>query len=486
MLVADCPPDRFHEECGVVGIYGRAEAANLAYLGLYALQHRGQEGAGIASSDGSVLISHRGLGLVADIFDHEIIRRLDGDSAIGHNRYSTAGQTVLRDTQPFVVEYAHGSLAVSHNGNFTNAEALRKRLEASGSIFQSNVDTEVLVHLIAGSPKQELLDRTIDALAQVQGAYSVAFLSPGEMIAARDPLGFRPLVLGRFEGGGYVVASETCALDLLEAEYVREIEPGEVVRFRDGKLESYKPFPAAAPHACIFEYIYFARPDSRVFGRNVYDVRKELGRQLARETAVECDIVVPVPDSGVPAALGYAEEAGLPFEMGLIRNHYVGRTFIEPTDQIRHFGVKVKLNAQHDVLAGKRVVVIDDSIVRGTTSRKIVRMIRASGATEVHMRISAPPTISPCYYGVDTPTHGELIANSHTVDEIRDFIGADSLAYLSEKGMYCFPGGGRPGFCDSCFTGEYPVAIDDENEHRQMKLFQALERGPARLRLVKD
>ncbi len=485
--MADTSPDRFHEECGVVGIYGRAEAANLAYLGLYALQHRGQEGAGIASSDGNVLISHRGLGLVADIFDEEIVRRLSGEAAIGHNRYSTAGQTLLRNTQPFVVEYALGSLAVSHNGNFTNAQTLRKQLEAKGSIFQSNVDTEVLVHLIARAEHSTLLERTISALSQVEGAYSLAFLSPHEMITARDPHGFRPLVLGRFEGGGYVVASETCALDLLEAEYVREVEPGEVIRFAGAKLESYKPFNKERARRCIFEYIYFARPDSRVFGRNVYAVRKELGRQLARESHKPADIVVPVPDSGVPAALGYAEQARLPFEMGLIRNHYVGRTFIEPTDSIRHFGVKVKLNAQRDVLEGKRVIVVDDSIVRGTTSKKIVRMIRAAGAAEVHMRISAPPTISPCYYGVDTPTHGELIANNHSLDEIRDFMGADSLAYLSEEGMYAFTGtGNKPGFCDACFTGVYPVEITDEAETRQMRLFQALERGPKRLRLVKE
>ncbi len=478
--------DKFHEECGVVGVYGRAEAANLVYLGLYALQHRGQEGAGIVSSDGKVLISHRGLGLVADIFDTEIVRRLDGDSAIGHNRYSTAGQTLLRNTQPFVVEYALGSLAVSHNGNFTNADLLRERLEAKGSIFQSTVDTEVLVHLIAGSERPTLLERTVDALAQVEGAYSVAFLSENELIAARDPRGFRPLVLGRFEGGGYVVASETCALDLLQAEYVREVEPGEVLHISQDGCQSLKPFAKADHVPCVFEHIYFSRPDSRVFGRNVYEVRKELGRQLARESHTEADIVIPVPDSGVPAALGYAEECGLPFEMGLIRNHYVGRTFIEPTDSIRHFGVKVKLNAQSDVIAGKRVIVIDDSIVRGTTSRKIVRMIRSAGAAEVHVRISAPPTIGPCYYGVDTPTHGELVANNHSIEEIRQYIVADSLAYLSQEGMYSFLKGGTESYCDACFTGSYPVKVDGEPEQRQMRLFQASERGPSHLRLVKE
>ncbi len=478
-------PDRFREECGVVGVYDRGEAANLAYLGLYALQHRGQEGAGIASTDGQALISHRGLGLVADVFDEEIIRRLDGRSAIGHNRYSTQGQTLLRNTQPFVVEYALGSLAVAHNGNFVNADALRHTLERKGSIFQSNVDTEVLVHLIAGSQQAGLLERSIDALTQVEGAFSVLFLSENEMIAARDTHGFRPLVLGRFKGGGHVVASETCALDLMEADYVREIEPGEVVHFSAQGVRSLRPFTPTAHHACIFEYVYFARPDSQVYGRNVYQVRKEMGRQLARETAVPADIVIPVPDSGVPAALGYAEESGLAFDMGLIRNHYVGRTFIEPTDSIRHFGVKVKLNAQREVLAGKRVLVVDDSIVRGITSRKIVGMIRSAGATEVHFRVCAPPTVSPCYYGVDTPTHAELIANRMSVEQIRDFIGADTLAYLSEDGLYSFLEGRREGFCDACFTARYPVATPGEHETRQMKLFEALELLPPHGRAAK-
>jgi amidophosphoribosyltransferase len=467
--------DKYREECGVVGVVDRAEAANLAYLGLYALQHRGQEGAGIASTDGQALYNHRGLGLVADVFDEEIIRQLGGHSAIGHNRYSTSGATVLRNTQPFVAEYALGSLAVAHNGNFVNAVDLRRGLENRGAIFQSNVDTEVLVHLIAQSQRQTLLERAIDAIAQVEGAYSLLFLSEDELIAARDPHGFRPLVLGRFDDGGWVVASESCALDLMEAEYVREIEPGEVLYFRGGEVRSLHPFQPAARHSCIFEYVYFARPDSRVFGRNVYEVRKEMGRQLAREAPAAADIVVPVPDSGVPAALGYAEESGIRFEMGLIRNHYVGRTFIEPTDSIRHFGVKVKLNAQREVLAGKSVVVIDDSIVRGTTSRKIVRMLRAAGAREVHLRVSAPPTIGPCYYGVDTPTYEELVANTKTMEEIRAYVLADSLSYLSEKGLYSFLGEKREGFCDACFTGKYPVAAAAHSERRQMKLFHAAE-----------
>jgi amidophosphoribosyltransferase len=485
-MLAEHEKDKFHEECGVVGVVDRAEAANLAYLGLYALQHRGQEGAGIASTAGEGLINHRGLGLVADVFDEDIIRRLDGHSAIGHNRYSTAGQTLLRNTQPFVVEYAEGSLAVSHNGNFVNAASLRRRLEGTGSIFQSNVDTEVLVHLIAGSSANTLLDRAIDAMSQVEGAFSVLFLSEDELIAARDPHGFRPLVLGQFAGGGYVVASETCALDLMEAEYVREVEPGEVLHFHGGEMTSIRPFATTARHACIFEYVYFARPDSKVYGHNVYEIRKELGRQLAREAPTDADIVIPVPDSGVPAALGYADESGLRFEMGLIRNHYVGRTFIEPTDSIRHFGVKVKLNAQRDVLAGRRVVVVDDSIVRGTTSRKIVGMIRAAGAKEVHFRVSAPPTIRSCYYGVDTPTTSELVANHKTVEELQDYILADSLKYLSQEGLYSFTGGKSPGFCDACFTGNYPVTPLDLAEQRQMKLFQALELKPRRAQGTKS
>ncbi len=468
--------DKFHEECGVVGVYQRPEAANLAYLALYALQHRGQEGAGIASTDGTALYSHRGLGLVADVFDVEIIRRLSGENAIGHNRYSTSGGVVLRNTQPFVVEYALGSLADSHNGNFVNAADLRRDLEHRWSNFQSNVDSEVIVHLNAQSRRDTLLDRVIDAIAQVEGAYSLLFLSEHEMIAARDPHGFRPLVLGRFPEGGWVVASETCALDLMEAEYVREVEPGEVIQFRDGEVKSSRPFPVVTRKACIFEYVYFARPDSRVFGRNVYEVRKEMGRQLAREAPVNTDIVVPVPDSGVPAALGFSEQSGIRFEMGLIRNHYVGRTFIEPTDSIRHFGVKVKLNAQRDVLEGRSVVVIDDSIVRGTTSQKIVRMLRGAGAREVHFRVCAPPTIGPCYYGVDTPTYEELVANTKSLEQLREYIDSDSLAYLSEKGLYSFTPNEAPhGFCDACFTGRYPVAASEHLERRQMKLFHATE-----------
>jgi len=464
----------FREKCGVVGVYGHPEAANLAYLGLCALQHRGQEAAGIVSSDGHVLVSHRGLGLVADVFPEEIVRRLRGHAAIGHNRYSTTGASHLKNAQPLVVEYGRGGLAVAHNGNLVNAESVREELEGRGSIFQSTVDTEVIIHLIAASEADTLEDRVAAALRQVRGAYSLVFLATDKLIAARDPRGFRPLVLGRVKGA-WVVASETCALDLVDATYEREIEPGELVVVSEDGLQSYRPLPPAGGAACIFEYIYFARPDSLVFGRNVYQARKLLGRQLAREAPVPADIVVPVPDSGVPAAIGYAEEAGIPFEMGLIRNHYVGRTFIEPRDAIRHFGVKVKLNAQRGVLAGKRVVVVDDSIVRGTTSRKIVKMIRAAGAHTVHMRISSPATTGPCYYGIDTPTRAELIASSHSIEEIARYITADSLAYLSEEGMYAFLGGRRPGFCDACFTGRYPIPFEETHAHRQLVLFDALE-----------
>ena len=467
--------DKFHEECGVVGVYGHPEAATLAYLSLYALQHRGQESAGIVASNGEALISHRGMGHVADIFQYDILARLRGHLAIGHNRYSTSGSTVLKNCQPFVVSWAHGALAIAHNGNLVNADELRAKLEARGAIFQSTVDSEVIVHLIARSAETTLLERIIDALSQVRGAYSLVFMTEDRVIAARDPAGFRPLVLGRV-GDTVVIASETCALDLVDARLEREIDPGEIVIVSERGVDSVRPFPASESHHCVFEYVYFARPDSEVFGRNVYEARKELGRQLARESGVPADIVIPVPDSGLPAAIGYAEEAGLPFEMGLIRNHYVGRTFIEPSSSIRNFGVKVKLNALREVLAGKRVIVVDDSIVRGTTSRKLVHMIRQAGAREVHVRISSPPTTHPCFYGIDTPTREELIASSHGVGDIQQYLGADSLAYLSLAGLYTFAGGRRAGFCDACFTGRYPIAPPVEVPVRQFQLFEARER----------
>jgi amidophosphoribosyltransferase len=467
--------DKFREECGVVAVHGHPEAATLAYLALYALQHRGQESAGIVASNGEALIAHRGMGLVADTFDQDTLRRLEGRLAIGHNRYSTSGTTVLKNCQPFVVEWAQGALAIGHNGNLVNAALLRRTLEERGSIFQSTSDTEVIIHLIAASREGTLFDRIVDALGHVQGAYSLVMMSEDRIIVARDPAGFRPLVLGRL-GDSVVVTSETCALDLVDATYEREIEPGEVLEITTDGMRSERPFPARPRHQCVFEYVYFARPDSDVYGRNVYQVRKMLGRQLARESGVPADIVIPVPDSGVPAAIGYAEEAGLPFEMGLIRNHYVGRTFIEPADSIRHFGVKVKLNALREVLDGKRVVVVDDSIVWGTTSRKLVHMIRQAGAVEVHMRISSPPTTNPCYYGIDTPTREELIASSQSREEIRAFLAADSIAYLSQEGLYAFRGGEGNGFCDACFTGRYPVPLVEEGPTRQLHLFEAHER----------
>jgi len=472
--------DKFHDECAVMGIYGHPEASNMVYLGLYALQHRGQESCGIVSSDGKGLISHRQMGLVADAFKEDVIKRLEGMSAIGHNRYSTTGQSHLKNAQPFVVEYSQGPIAISHNGNLVNGALLREELERSGSIFQSTTDTEVIIHLIATSREISLMGRIVEALSRARGAYSLVFLTLDKLIAARDPYGFRPLVLGKFpEGknrGAYVFASETCALDLIEAEFIRDVEPGEIITIGPDGMESLKPFPPA-PHAkCIFEYIYFARPDSNLFGHNVYQVRKALGRQLARENGVAADLVTPVPDSGVPAAIGYAEESKIPLEFGLIRNHYVGRTFIEPQQTIRNFGVKIKLNAQRDVLNGKRVVVVDDSIVRGTTSRKIIRMLRDAGAQEVHMRISSPATISPCYYGIDTPSRSELIASTNSVEEIRRYIEADTLAYLSNEGMYAYFGDKREGFCDACFTAKYPVHFEDEGHTKQLHLFEAINR----------
>lgn len=460
--------DKFKDECGIFGIYGHPEAANLTYLGLYALQHRGQEGAGIVSSDGLKLHSHREMGLVADIFTEDAIKRLPGSNAIGHVRYSTAGESHLKNVQPIVVDYARGPLAVAHNGNLVNAAILRDELEAHGSIFQSTTDTEVIIHLIATSKEGALFERLVSALEQVRGAYSLLFLTETSMVAVRDPNGFRPLCLGRMKDS-YVVASETCALDLVEAEYVRDIEPGEILVIDEKGLHSYKPFLEVKPSPCIFEFIYFARPDSNVFGSNVYEMRKGFGKQLAREHPVEADMVIPVPDSGVPAAIGYAEEAGLPFETGLIRNHYIGRTFIEPRQSIRHFGVKIKLNAVRGALFGKRVVVVDDSIVRGTTARKIIKMIRAAGAKEVHFRISSPPTVFPCFYGVDTPSRQELIASTHTVEETNKYITSDTLGYLSTEGMLSVAKGDY--FCDACFSGRYPVEFPWMGQG-QLRLFE--------------
>lgn len=466
--------DKLHEECGVFGIFGHPEAANLAYLGLYALQHRGQEGCGIVSSDGVNLNAHRGMGLVSDVFRFdEVFERLPGSAAIGHVRYSTAGGNDIKNCQPIMVDYSRGSIAVAHNGNLVNADELRSKLEKRGSIFSTTADTETIIHLIAKAQSDSLVDRVSEALKRVRGAYSLVFLTETRMVAVRDPHGFRPLSLGKLDGA-YVVASESCAFDLIEAEFIREIEPGEMIVVDKDGMKSYFPFKKAQPTPCIFEYIYFARPDSRIFDRMVYPVRKEFGRQLAREHAVEADVVIAVPDSGVPAAMGYAEEAGLPLELGLIRNHYVGRTFIEPQQSIRHFGVKIKLNPVREILAGKRVVVVDDSIVRGTTSRKIVKMIRAAGAKEVHLRISSPPTSFPCFYGIDTPSRKELISASHTIDEIATYVTADSLGYLSLDGLnesVQKHGTGPCHFCDSCFSGKYPVKFPRVKSDNQMGLF---------------
>src|SRR5215216_3685212 len=433
--------DKFKDECGVFGIFGHPEAANLTYLGLYALQHRGQESAGIATADGEKMRISRAMGHVSDAFDERELEGLPGHIAIGHTRYSTAGESKLLNAQPILIDCAHGQIAIAHNGNLVNARELRDRLVRDGSIFQTSSDTEVVLHLYARSREHTVEDALVESISQIKGAFSFALLTKDRLIAARDPHGFRPLALGRLDGA-YIVTSETCALDLIGATYIRDVEPGEVLIISAGGVRSLHPFPPAPLAHCIFEHVYFARPDSYVFGRSVNDVRTELGRVLAREQPVDADVVVPVPDSGVCAAMGYAEEAGVPLRMGLIRNHYVGRTFIQPQASIRHFGVKVKLNPVRSILNGRRVILVDDSLVRGTTSQKIVRMVRAAGAREVHVRISCPPTISPCFYGVDTPRRSELIAATHTLDEIREFLEADSVAYLSMEGLMTAVGEG--------------------------------------------
>jgi amidophosphoribosyltransferase len=456
--------------CGVFGIFGHTEAANMTYLGLHALQHRGQESAGIVTTDGESLYAHRAMGHVQDAFTQDQLGQLPGRVAIGHVRYSTAGGSHIKNAQPIAVDYARGSLAVCHNGNLTNAEELRSELEARGSIFQSDTDTEVFVHLVAASHEVAVEDRIADALARVKGAYSLLFLTEDAMIAVRDPMGIRPLCLGLLPGSkeAHVVASEPCAFDLIGAEYVRDVEPGEMIVIDASGIRTVRPMPAEPQRTCLFEYVYFARPDSKLGGRSVYDVRKAFGRTLAREHPVEADVVVPVPDSGVPAGIGYAAALSIPFEMGLIRSHYVGRTFIEPQQSIRHFGVRLKLNPVEPVLRGKRVVVIDDSIVRGTTSRKIVKMVRDAGAREVHLRISSPPTQWPCYYGIDTPTRRELIASSHSTDEIARYVTADSLAYLSLEGMVGAVGGDGA-YCHACFSGQYAIPFTPTGK-RQLRL----------------
>ncbi|MFQ5513406.1 MAG: amidophosphoribosyltransferase [Myxococcota bacterium] len=464
-------PDRFREECGVIGISGHSEAANLAYLGLYALQHRGQESCGIVTRNGRQMHVHKGMGLVADVFDQDVFKRLPGRFAIGHVRYSTAGQSSLRDAQPFLAEGTQLQMAVAHNGNLTNAAAIRAELEGHGSIFQSTMDSEIFVHLLARS-RGALEERLTDALSRVRGAYSLVLLADDTLVAARDPHGFRPLSLGRL-GKAWVIASETCAFDLIGAEYERDVEPGEIVLIRRGRLRSIQPLPRVPEHFCIFEHIYFSRPDSLVFGSNVYGIRKVLGRALARESPVSADVVVPVLDSGSAAALGFAEAAQLPYETALIRNHYVRRTFIEPEESIRLFGVRVKHNPIREVVAGKRLVVVEDSIVRGTTLNKLVSLFRSAGAREVHIRVSSPPTTGPCYYGIDTPTHDELIAATHTVEEIRQRLGADSLAYLSLEALRRVQATMKHGFCDACFSGEYSVPLEELSvPNPQLGLFE--------------
>jgi amidophosphoribosyltransferase len=465
--------DKLHEECGVAAIYGHPEASKLAYLSLYALQHRGQESAGIASANGDTLELHKGMGLVSDIFNAETLARVPGSLAIGHTRYSTTGDSALLNAQPIRVECSKGKIALAHNGNITNAHEIRAQLEAQGSIFQTTSDTEVVVHLIARSKEQTLAAAMIDALRRIEGAFSLVMLTPDRIFAARDPRGFRPLVMGRIPGhsehhkDAVVFASETCAFDLIGATYKREIKPGELVIVGPEGVHS-RFYAAQQPmSSCVFEHVYFSRPDSIVFGRAVQQTRDAMGRQLALESPVDADIVIPVPDSGVTAAMGFSQQSGIPIQFGLIRNHYVGRTFIEPEQRVRDFGVRLKLNPVRHVIEGKRVVLIDDSIVRGTTSRKIVRMVRDAGAKEVHMRISCPPTISSCYYGVDTPSKNQLIAANKSVDEIREYIHADSLAYLSLEGLRIAAGeGDEMKYCTACYTGKYPTRLVDIEEIR--------------------
>jgi len=462
----DNEADVFRDECGVFGILGRVDAAAVVTLGLHALQHRGQEAAGIVSYDGTQFSIERHIGLIGDTFTkRSVLDRMQGDRAIGHTRYSTTGGEGLRNVQPLFAEFAGGGFAIAHNGNITNALTMQRRLQKRGAIFSSTSDTETILHLIAFSEKTRIVERFIDAITQLEGAYSLVGLSEKKMIGARDPLGVRPLCLGDLDGA-YILASETCALDIIGARFVRDIKPGEVVVITSTGIESYFPFENPSPRFCIFEYVYFARPDSTIEGRNVYEVRKRIGEELAREMPVEADIVIPVPDSGTPAAIGFAQGANIPFELGIIRNHYVGRTFIQPTASIRHMGVKLKHNANRQMIEGKRVVLVDDSIVRGTTSQKIVQMVREAGAREVHMRIASPPTMSSCYYGVDTPEKSKLLASRMSVAEMADFIRVDSLGFLTIDGLYRAvkePSRNNecPQFCDACFTGEYPTELTD-------------------------
>ncbi len=476
--------DHFHDECGLCGVWNQSEASNYVYLGLHALQHRGQESAGIVSwgrgeqhGGAGSLFHHRAMGHVNEIFTQPVLEELPGSGAIGHVRYSTAGESHLKNAQPFVVDYHSGQLAVAHNGNLVNAKTVRKELELKGSLFRSTSDTEVILHLVSRSREKTTEDRIIDAMSRLEGAYSLLFLEPGRMIALRDPHGVRPLCFGKV-GESWVVASESTSLSLLGGTLIRDVEPGEMLIFDTDHSEprSLQVFPKQGNGHCIFEHVYFAKPDSVIDGHTVYESRRRMGMQLARESGVPADVVIPVPDSGVPASIGFAEEAGLMFQMGMVRSHYIGRTFIEPSQRVRNFGVKLKLLPVKDVIQGKRVVVIDDSIVRGTTSKKIVDMVWAAGATEVHMRISSPPTVSPCYYGIDTPRQQELLANRFSIDEIREYIGATSLAYLSLEGMIQSIGIDGKEFCHACFSGNYPIDVTDleYSDDPQLSIFSAL------------
>jgi amidophosphoribosyltransferase len=468
--------DKFHEECALFGIYGTSDAAAHTALGLHALQHRGQEASGIVTFDGHHFYNHRAAGLVGDIFgEQSVIAKLKGYSAVGHNRYATTGGSSDRNIQPIFADFDFGGLALAHNGNLTNAYLLRKELVRMGCLFQSTTDTEVINHLIARSNYSTVVDRIIDALGRVKGAYSLLLLTNDALFGVRDPLGIRPLCIGRLDDA-WILTSESCALDIIGARFVRDVEPGEIVIVDGQGLRSIKPFPKQQRRFCIFEHIYFARPDSKIEGVGVYEARKRIGMELARESPVPADVIVPVPDSGVPAAIGYAHQSGIPFELGIIRNHYVGRTFIEPADHIRHLGVRLKHNANRAYIEGKRVILVDDSIVRGTTSMKIVEMVRNAGAREVHMRVAAPPTTDPCFYGIDTPEREKLLASRYDVAGMAKFIGVDSLAFISIDGLYRAMGvpGGRnaasPAFCDACFTGDYPIALDDLNDTEDRQL----------------
>jgi amidophosphoribosyltransferase len=454
----DILSDKFHEECGIFGIYGHAEASTLTQLGLFAQQHRGQEACGIVSSDGTDLHQFRSQGLVADVLGEDVLRKLKGASAIGHTRYSTSGRNTIKEVQPFAVTCQHGDIAVCHNGNLPFAAARRRELEKDGAIFSSTSDTETILHSIARIPSEDVVDAVEKVVREIEGAFSLLFLTPGKLIAVRDPRGFRPLNLGKL-GDAWCLASETCAFDLIDAEYVREVEPGEMLIIDANGIESRRPFPEKQKAVCTFEHVYFSRPDSIIFGRSVNESRHKMGKQLALEHPVDADIVVPVPDSGVAAAIGFAKESGINFRQGIIRNHYVGRTFIEPSQSIRSFGVRLKLNPVKDLIEGQRIVLVDDSIVRGTTSKKIVQMVREAGATEVHMRISCPPTTHSCYYGVDTPHRQDLIASRMSNEEIREYIGADSLGYLSMEGMLTAIGIDQSSSCTACWSGHYPTLV---------------------------